>query len=372
MQNRGDMVSHRGGDVVQMEETAKSLRGRGWQVDISNATQVDYSKYGIVHLFNTTRINETWAQYWNARKSGCKIAISPIWHSMDEMRSYYCWLYGVDWFPVWIYGGLREIYYALRARYPLSLKAAFRYRECQRIVLSSADIILPNSDAEIKILERELEITTQRYRVVPNGFSSKNAAKSVEAVQKNVRSGIVCAGRVEPRKNCVQIIEAVKKLKNPRNRLTFYGKKNHAHIKYLKEFERGLIPGYIEYLGSISGQALLDVFEHTQVVVLASFYETTGLVGLEALSRGAKVVVLDSPYTREYFRDRAFYCNPYSVESITQALALALNEPPLPPPQWLSEFTWENAGYHTMLAYKSLFGSIASSQERDLNAINSN
>ncbi len=354
MQNRGDMESHRGGDVVQMEETANNLRSRGWDVDISNSIDVNYSKYGIVHLFNTTRINETWIQFRRARKSGCKVVVSPIWHSMEEMRKYYCWRYGVKSFPIWIYGGLREIYYALRSGYRLSLKAALSYRQCQRLVLSLSDIVLPNSDAERRMLEKELNISIKNFKIVPNGFNLMEDAIGVKSSPETARCGIVCAGRIEPRKNSVQIIKAFRILQNQPGSLKFYGKKNYSHITYLQQFERLLDPGNVEYSGCVSGKELLEIFQRTEVVILASFFETTGLVGLEALACGAKVVVLDSPYTREYFRDRAFYCDPYSVESISHALELALKAPCQPRPTWLDRFTWDNAGYQTMMAYESI------------------
>jgi glycosyltransferase involved in cell wall biosynthesis len=55
--------------------------------------------------------------------------------------------------------------------------------------------------------------------------------------------------------------------------------------------------------------------------------ETTGLSSLEAGAMGCNVVITDRGDTREYFGDRAFYCEPDSVDSIRDAIRSAYNAP---------------------------------------------
>lgn len=352
MQLRSDWERIGGGDAEQMRETALALRALGVDVVTDPSVEVRYGEFDLVHLFNTTRINETWQQFQAARNAGRPVAVSTIWHSMAEMRRYYASQYRVPWFPVWWYSGLREAFYARRSGFRLDPRSVFQYRTCQRRVASQADILLPNSEAEYRILEAELGVHARQVRVIPNGFNVALARQA--AANAGERRGVICAGRIEPRKNSCGVIRAFQRLAPKGETLWFYGGVNEGHARYSAEFRSELVPGRIEYGGRLPIQQLYEKFAKAKVVVLASFYETTGLVALEGLACGAKVVVSDSPYTREYFGDAAVYCDPYEEVSIATALACALNAPPRDPPDWITDYTWDHAGELTLEAYKAV------------------
>lgn len=355
MQIRADGQTLGGGDVQQMQETAAALTALGVEVVLNPALSAAYGGFDLVHLFNTTRINETWQQYRAACRAGRPVVISTIWHSMAEMQRHYEWHHGVPVFPMWTYSALREAYYARRSGFPLAMRSVWGYRRCQRDAVAGADAVLPNSAAELGFLEAELGVKARRAFVIPNGFNVALAAGHYDAARP--RRGVVCAGRIEPRKNPVRVIAAFRQLARPALPLDFYGALNEGHAKYVTAFQQALEPGRIEYRGKVDSNALYRAFGAAEVVVLASNFETTGLVGLEALACGAKVVVSDSPYTREYFRDAAFYCDPYSEDSIAEAIRQAIVAPCRPRPAWLDDFTWDQAGRSTLEAYRSVIES---------------
>ncbi len=352
MQIRADGEIVGGGDVQQMRETTAALAALGVEVVMEPALSAAYDEFDLVHLFNTTRINETWQQYRAARRAGRPVVVSTIWHSIAEMRRYFQWHHGVPVFPIWTYSALREAYYARRSGFPLATRSVWGYRRCQREVVAGADAVLPNSAAEMSFLETELEVRARRAFVIPNGFNVAQAVGNYDSAVP--RRGVVCAGRIEPRKNPCRVIAAFQQLNRLDMPIDFYGALNQGHAKYVAAFCRALVPGRIEYRGKVDSAALYRAFAGAEVAVLASYYETTGLVGLEALACGAKVVISDSPYTREYFRDAAFYCDPYSEDSIAQALRRALAAPRPPRPAWLDDFTWDQAGRLTLEAYRAV------------------
>lgn len=351
---RADAESVGGGDVQQMRETAASLRRLGVDVETSSRLPHDPRGFDLVHLFNTTRINETWQHFQAARAAGIPVALSTIWHSMSEMRRYYAAQYRVPWFPVWWYSGLREVHYARRSRCRLDVASFLRYRTCQRRVAAGSDVLLPNSATELRILESELGVKARRACVIPNGFNVSIARAAAMEQGTAPRSGVVSAGRIEPRKNPLGVIRAFSRLPAEAGSLRFYGALNTSHGRHAEAFRTALVPGRIEHAGKVDPTELYRVFARSKVAVLASFYETTGLAALEALACGTHIVVSDSPYSREYFRDLAFYCDPYDDRSISDAIARALAAPPLEVPDWIHSYTWDQAGRLTREAYEAV------------------
>jgi glycosyltransferase involved in cell wall biosynthesis len=354
MQIRSDGDIFGGGDIQHMKASAEALSRIGVEVVFNSSTSVEYKSFDLVHLFNTTRINDTFQFYQSARKANRKIVLSPIWHSLNEMHDFYRWRYKLPWFPLNLYSAFREIYYARRSRIPLAWQSLFNFYGSQKAVVSGVDAVIANSVAEIDLIKSDLGVEPRASFVVPNGFNSRQISEIV--VKAGERNGIVVAGRIEPRKNQCKVILGYKMLRRTDVSVEFYGALNNAHPKYIMEFKRRLNPGLIEYRGLVNQVELYKRFATAEVVVLASYFETTGLVALEALACGAKIVVSDTPYTREYFRDNAFYCNPYSSESIGLALKAALSVPSKQRPIWLDDLTWDRNAELTFAAYDQVLG----------------
>ena len=64
---RNDYYRNFAGDSMQVLKTALYLRKIGVEVDINNGGIIDYSNYDIIHLFNLTRIGETYSYYKRAK-----------------------------------------------------------------------------------------------------------------------------------------------------------------------------------------------------------------------------------------------------------------------------------------------------------------
>ena len=68
---RGDYVKSFAGDSKIVLMTAKYLKKLGMEVDINDGYITDYSNYDIVHLFNLTRMGETY-KYYKQAHAGAK------------------------------------------------------------------------------------------------------------------------------------------------------------------------------------------------------------------------------------------------------------------------------------------------------------
>jgi glycosyltransferase involved in cell wall biosynthesis len=348
---RGDIETYPGGDAAQYRETRRALEDLGvtclFDSDVSPGlgTKVD-----LVHLFNTTRITETHEQFLEAQSAGLPVVVSTIWHSMKEIGRFLEFRFRIPQPAVWPYSALREAYYCLRSKRQINWSAVFRYRGLQQAVVEAADAVLPNSFAELSTLERELGVKPRAAYVIPNGVRSFQK----ECKLLGSRRDILCVGRIEPRKNQLKVIEAFLKLGLADQRLLLIGAVNPSHKSYSEKVFSFLRPGLVEYVGLLQPEELSNYYQRAKVTVLASFFETTGLVVLEGLASGANAVVLDSPTTREYFGGYASFCDPYQVDSIAAAIKQAFAAPPKDVSSLVDRFSWAEAGRLTHDAYQAV------------------
>jgi glycosyltransferase involved in cell wall biosynthesis len=58
---------------------------------------------------------------------------------------------------------------------------------------------------------------------------------------------------------------------------------------------------------------LISLYQGAKVHILPSWFETTGLVSLEAALCGCNIVTTSRGYARDYFQNMAWYCDPLSL-----------------------------------------------------------
>ncbi len=345
---RSDVARFPGGDHVQLLKTREALGALGVEADVLPGIAAPPRGYDVVHLFNTTRIHETAVQFRQARAQGTPVVVSTIWHSDAEMQRFYGHLYGWPFFPLGIYQALKEAWYARRSGLPLFWPAVLRRASLQREIAAGADAVLPNSRAELEILRRELRVEPRAAFVIPNGFDAAHCP----APGWGMRRDVLCVGRIEPRKNQLGVIRAFKRLPRGAHRLLLFGAMNAAHDSYTERVRAELVPGWIEYAGCVSQKEIYRALAGAAVVVLASFFETCGLVAMEALACGAQACVSRSPYLEDYYGARVEYCDPYDLASIATGLAAALARPSQDHREFLRGYSWQRAGEATLRAYE--------------------
>jgi glycosyltransferase involved in cell wall biosynthesis len=345
---RSDVDRFPGGDYVQLLKTKSALARIGVTGDVAPGVGQTGGGYDVVHLFNTTRIHETAVQSAQAHRNGTPVVISPIWHSMAEMQRCYERIYHVPMFPIAGYLAAKEAWYARRSALPVHWPSVLDFRGTQRRVLASAQAVLPNSEVEARTLEQEAGVKPARTFIVPFGFDVPEAA----VLPWEKRRDIVCAGRIEPRKNQLTVIQAFKALPRGENRLILYGAWNGSHRGYEKRVRQELVPGWVEYGGVLGREELYAAFGRARAVVLASYFETFGMVALEGIACGAAVCVSGTGYTREFFGDRVQYCDPFDATSVRAGMAAALSSAPPDYSGLLERFSWDAAAAKTLEAYR--------------------
>lgn len=351
---RGDVREYPGGDYIHLLRTREILEELGFECIVAPGLSPMPDGVDVVHLFNTTRIHETYLQFREAKRRNIPVVLTPIWHSMREMKRFYSMLYKLPLFPIWKYMAAKELYYARRSRQPLLAGATLGYRRLQREVIGGVDMVAPNSRAELAIIRRELRVEARAARVTFPFIHAAPAPPGQPAMAAADRRDILCAGRIEPRKNQLSVIHAFKSLGKTGHRLLLFGAMSAAHPRYERAVRRELEPGWVEYRGHVPSEDLTAACRRAKAAILASYFETCGFSALEAITCGARVCISDTLYTREIYNGHALFCDPFSVASIAAAIRTALETAPPDCNGFLHAFSRETALRETREMYACL------------------
>lgn len=342
-QSRVDLFDKPGGDTVQINETKKALEKLGIIVDINNSLNVNASKYDIVHIFNLDWVCEAYWYIKNAKKYKKPVVLSPIHHSLKEFKRYeneYRWglaKFGNFLIPIQsLRDSFRNLAKAIidkRKLKPAIFQILFGIRRQQRKAIEKSDYILVQTNREASDLNKAYRPNRKfMWKKVVNGvnaekFSNPNFKEATKILR--FKKYIFCVGRIEPRKNQLNLIKALVDLKktNPNFKdinLVFAGSLNNHHPTYVNAFKKYLNKySFLQYLGFVDQTVLAAVYSKATIFAVPSWFETTGLVYLEAVVAGCKSIVASGGRAYEYLEHNGYYCDPGSVFSISKTLIKA-------------------------------------------------
>lgn len=353
-QSRKDTHLKIGGDSIQLLKTREYLERLGVYVDVSLEPRPDLSKYDLVHLFNITKIDETYDNVLHARRCKKKVVLSPIYWNIREYvtGAFNYSLIRKASLSLMRFPGMRRVKRVLK---PATEKRYDDYLERQRYVLVNSDIVLPNSKMEMDILLRDFPALHQdRVFVVPNGVEA-NLLQSADVVFNNQDIGndyILCVGRIEERKNQFRLIKALSGTDTP---LVLAG--YLANTDYVKRCKKEAGErGNVHFIGEIQHERLGSLYARAKVHALPSWYETPGLANLEAGLMGCNLAISDRGSVREYFGALAYYCAPGDIGSIRAATLQAYYAPRNGELSRLimQHYTWNSVAQRTLDCYHTI------------------
>lgn len=195
-------------------------------------------------------------------------------------------------------------------------------------LLSLCRAILPNSLAEAAQLVRLFGARPDRIHVVPNGVETRFAQADPGRFRASTGLTdpfVLYVGRVEPRKNVLGLIRAVRSLGHP---IVVVGDTVPGHERYGEACRRAgrSLLRWIPRTDH-ADPLLASAYAAARVFALPSWFETPGLAALEAALAGCPVVITPHGCTREYFGDRVRYARPDRRREITSAVSAAWDEP---------------------------------------------
>lgn len=324
-QARPDFMKNPAGDTVQMVSTGQELQKLGVEVHISADPNIDLSPYDVVHIFNITRIKESYLFFLNAQKQQKKIVLSPIYWPPNA--------------------------YLKREGASTNALAAWKHMQPMRArLLGESTLLLPNSQIEMDVLQQDF-LKIAPYQVVPNGFPDSFIGATpqlfLEQFPNIPKEFILCAARISARKNQHWLAKISHELGIP---LVLLGPVNdQKYFEDVKSFSN------VTHIGTLQGELLASAYCAALAHALPSWFETPGLSSIEAGACGTVVISTDQGSPKEYFQDMALYVHPMDDASLRTALEQSSHASALPLMHHLhSHYRWSKIAETTLAAYMQI------------------
>lgn len=328
-----------GGGEVQMLDLLPELQRQGLCADFWRPWSAGLDNLDVLHLFGSAP--EFLPVTAAAQRRGVRVALSTI--AWFDLRS--------------VWGEPRSLPVRLTAcgRYA-ARRALSRWPTWRRRLYHAVDALLPNSQAESDQLVAQFGVPQERIHVVPNAADLRFAAADPAPFARLVgqRGFVLCPGRIEPRKNQLQLLQA---LRGSGAHVVVLGDAAPGQQRYYDACRRAA-DEHVRFVPRLdhAGPLLASAYAACGCLALCSWYETPGLVALEAAQCGVPLVLTRFGCTREYFGRHATYVHPGRRREIRQAVLAALR---LPRSAELSalvrqSYTWEAAALATGRAYAAI------------------
>jgi glycosyltransferase involved in cell wall biosynthesis len=384
-QSRVDLFTVRGGDTTQIENTKNSIEKLFPNIRIDISTDIkayNIEDYDIVHLFNLDWVCETYVQAQWAKIHHKPIVLSAIHHSQSEVELYEsAFRYDIRR----IYNGLiglqsmrdewKNIYRSIfnhKKIFPTLVQLIKGIRNSQKATLYLADAVVVQTYVEKQDIQKDFLVDLKTFYKVVNGvnvqlFDSVTNKLFIKTLEEKYNTKIVGkkiilnVGRIEPRKNQTSLIKAFVNLQKKQligdSILIFIG----AFSKYSPEYKllfKKLISENknILHIGQQPQEIVASAMKNDGIYVHPSWFETTGLVALEASLLGKRVVTCGER-VREYMQNEAFYCEPDKIFTIENAIIKALEAGDVSAEfmnKIRSMYSWDEAARQTIEIYNSI------------------
>jgi len=324
-QARPDFIKNPAGDTVQIVSTGQKLNSLGIEVHLSSDPNLDLSPYDLVHIFNITRIKESYMFFLNAQKQQKKTVISPIY-----------------WPP--------NAYLRREGASSNSLAVWKHLQPMRSRLVSECTLLLPNSHIEMDVLHQDF-LKAAPYQVVPNGFPDSFSGATPQLFREQFpnlpKEFVLCAARISTRKNQHWLAKVCQELELP---LVLLGPVNdQTYFKNVTSFSN------VIYLGTLQGELLASAYSAAKSHALPSWFETPGLSSIEAGACGTVVITTDQGSPKEYFQDMVLYVHPLDDISLRTALEQSFNASPLPLMHHIHKhYPWSKVAEVTLEAYKTV------------------
>lgn len=318
---RATLYDSPGGDTIQIIRTAEELTKINVEVEIGLTNQkFDYKKYDIIHFFNIIRPSDI-LEHFDPKRNN---VISTIFVDYEEaeiksgsfLRSNLTKILGGDNIEY-----LKAIAKHILGKEKIISKKYIYWGHYKSIkfLYKNAKALLPNSESEKNRLIKKYGKTTAIHEKVVNAIEkTENVVPN-----NNYKDAVICVGRIERRKNQLNLIKAMNGLDI---KCYIIGKPALNDLEYYEECKRSAEKN-IFFIDGLKQEKVYEIMSAARVHVLPSWFETTGLVSLEAYYFNCNIVITDKGDQKEYFQNYATYCKPENINSIRESILTAYKKP---------------------------------------------
>jgi len=208
---------------------------------------------------------------------------------------------------------------------------ALQLRLTVQQTIRKAARILTGSEFSRDCIARAYQLDPDRIAVVPNAAADCFHPVRRETALARIRERfvitapfILSVGDLQPRKNSVGLIEAFGRMiqNHPHlpHHLVLAGKETWFGRRVRDAAKHSGVADRIRFLGFVSDDDLLHLYNACELFCFPSFYEGFGLPVLEAMACGAAVACSNTSAVPEVADGAALLFNPYNADEITRAM----------------------------------------------------
>lgn len=311
-----------GGPSTRVPRLARELAAQGVQAELVGAGKPLRGSSGITHVFNVWHPETALAAVRDARALSNKVVFSPI--TLDLSREH-----------LW-----RARLIALVAHATSSDEIEDAFLRLKADCRSHAALPphtpepMPGFHSMVREMARRSDAIvalseTERRRLAALGAGHPNTRVIRNPVDPmllerddlfyrtyGVRDYVLCVGRIEPRKNQLALVQAMRTTDVP---LVLLG--HASNDEYAALIQRLRWPGLHLVDRLPHGSPLWrSAFLNARLFALPSWAEGGPLAALEAAAAGLPLVVADHADEREHFPDLATFVDPSDIEAIRAAV----------------------------------------------------
>jgi glycosyltransferase involved in cell wall biosynthesis len=255
--------------------------------------------------------------------------------------------------------------------FPLGIRGRLKF-EAQKLSLKGVKGVITDSENSKKDISDFLNFPKEKIYVVPlapgEEFKKINDKSLLAKTKKKYDlpdNFVLYVGDVNYNKNIPGLIKAFVDIKDQNLKLVLVGKAfMDKEIKETQEIFKlvkslGLEKKVI-FLGWVSSEELVAIYNQATVYCQPSFYEGFGLPVLEAMACGCPVVCADNSSLREICGQAALMVKTDTIYSIAKGISLLLDnrakreELSKKGLEWVKNFSWQKTAQKTYEVYKKL------------------
>nr|MBC7245247.1 glycosyltransferase family 4 protein [Chloroflexota bacterium] len=231
-----------------------------------------------------------------------------------------------------------------------------------------ASALITISESSKRDLMRIYQVPEDKITVVYEAASPAFYPAPAEQVAEiKARYGLpeqylLALGTIEPRKNLIRLVEALRLLrqKYPQLALVIVGSAGWLYQDFFQMLEKLDDPKAVLLSGYVPDEDLPAIISGAEAYVLASLYEGFGLPILEAMACGTPVVCSNTSSMPELGGDAARYFDPHDVRDMAATIGTVLADADLRAEMrqrgltQAARFSWQRAAQETLAVYERL------------------
>ena len=361
---RHDYKNKPGGDVDLAHTYVSMLKDAGIEATITPSDQVVPEQLSYVVLFNLDQPFEAYCVAQQCVQAGLPYGIYTLHHkrywtdlflrygTRGKQRLIAQLMGGSSSNYETIVGGLRQLRGASIGQL-LQMRSA---ATMQKYLLEHAASVLVSCEAEAACIEKDFALKLKHVTVIQHYFSKASLA-SVPSVNDGDPIDLLCAGRIEPRKNQLSLAKYIAESSD--RSMVFVGKKNLRHGAYLEEFDRVVAAcPRLRWVDHVSKETLHAYLRSCNLYINVSWFEVFSLIDLIALQNNCRCVLSRGSYLFDAYHGEdekgvLSFIAPSKLSDLQELLSVNASKPANPRP--LPEAVIPDAEY-LVGQWKSVFG----------------